>query len=52
MKLFAAVGRVFRRFQSGTPTGPYEAIAFGAARSFVAVAFFPPGRGGLADAPR
>lgn len=50
MGLVSAIARLFRRFQAGEPANPYEQIAFGAFRSALAVAFFPPV--GVADARR
>jgi hypothetical protein len=52
MKLVAAIANLFRRFRAGEAANSYEQIAFGAFRSMLAVAFFPPGVPGVADARR
>jgi hypothetical protein len=43
MRLVGAIAQLIRRFRAGEPASPYEQIAFGAFRSMLAVAFFPPG---------
>lgn len=50
MLLVKAVIELFRRFKTGEPANPYEGLAFGALRSALAIAFFPPGLSGVADA--
>lgn len=52
MKLVAALTQAFRRFRLGEPANQFEGIAFGAVRSMLAVAFFPPGLQGVQDAHR
>ena len=43
MKLVAALTQAFRRFRASEPANQFEGIMFGAFRSMLAVAFFPPG---------
>lgn len=52
MRLVAALAQAFRRFRLGEPANQFEGIAFGAFRSMLAVAFFPPGLPVVQDASR
>ena len=52
MRLVGAIAQLIRRFRVGEPANPYEQIAFGAFRSILAVAFFPPGVQVVQDARR
>ena len=52
MRLVATLTQAFRRFRLGEPANQFEGIAFGAVRSMLAVAFFPPGLQVVQDAHR